>query len=346
MERRNLVPLAVIAFVLVCGFSGYSYVVRRPAHSLVLLGQAFHKRDLDQADKYLDTKATAAQVIDALVDAAPTAGGSSTTEPVTAGEVLGTALLDAMKPALSRYLSRQISAAISSGGLAEMDSSAGEPSAPVAGRIAAARELSFSGFGTTDVEGDSATVDVRLRHASLDTTFTMSVSMRRAGDHWRVVGIKNLGNLFLGIDAVEATRLKAVNEDARRQMGQYVRLGQLVSDRGAEGGYSTLRLRVPARNESLGTIEGMWAQIALRKSAMYPDVAVLELERAIPRGGTGVLVGEDPLVGELNYQALLSRPHDFLPKLERLDWRVGNVSHTLRTFANWDEYRKSQRVAR
>jgi hypothetical protein len=357
MKRRRLVPLIGGVVVVVSAFCGYRYYTQRPTYSLQALGRAIEARDVAAAERYVDFRAVSTQIVDEIVDAASEQFGPRATGPESGfallGEAMGLALLDRMKPSMVRMFERQMRRAVTTG---RVDSpgpvTSGEPTSVASGGLlrefAGEGATSFAGYGGTRVQGDSAFVDLRFYDPDLDTTLSLVAAMARSGNRWRVVGLKNIGDLAVSLDSLQARRLERANQPIRQRLARMVGVGRLHSELRQDDWFDRkLVLRAAVSNRTRVPLEGVVVRVTGRGLSPSDERKLVLLQPRLEPGA----VGEGRHVMEYNqvvteHRALGIYPSQYQLWPERLVALVGGRRDTMQIFADWESYRLARARAR
>lgn len=337
--------LLLTLIVTVSGFSGARYYTRRPVYSLEQLALAVRAKDQAKIESYLDVTASSMQLVDGFLTAAKAevvAESQGKADGISvANYALGSAIVDNMKPMLAAMVEKEMRKALTTGVL-DSASTAGGPAIlrGIASQLRNTKSQLFQGFGASVVSGDSASVDIRLRDADLDTTFTVVAALARADDHWRVVGIRNVGRLLVDVDSVEALRLEHVVAPIREKMARAIAVGNVTTS--LRNGFfrSRLDISVSVKNQGSGPVTWAAARVTGPSGKKSYSVALYS-STPLQVGMTAVMTGSvdfNEFDGE--HVALLRRPELFHAALNCAILEHGALSDTLIAYGSWADYRK------
>jgi hypothetical protein len=355
---RLVLPLLALAIVSVSGFGGGYYYTSRPTYALARLGAAVAAHDSATAFRYLDTKATASQVVESFTSSVSDQMMESK-EGATGFGMLGQALamtmMDKLKPMMAKRLEYEMRHAVSSPGAARAGSLTdigSVPDAPgggsgpawmqqLAGSVASggARTMNFAGFGATDVRGDSATVEVRLHHNDLDTTLVVRVAMARTTGTWRVVGVPNLPGVMSDISGTEALRLRVANAPIMERINRLVQVGEFrahVRNLDQWGFSQQLVLEAAVRNTGTHPLTTVVLELVPRDSSVGSETHVLTIDVALPPRATGAATGAaDYNRYDAAARRVLTSPERFRLAVRR----VVTGGEEIAPFSSWTAYR-------
>jgi hypothetical protein len=344
---KGRVALLFTLILAVSGFSGARYYTRRPVYSLEQLALAVRAQDQVKIERYLDMTASSMQLVDgflAATKAEAVAESKGKADGLSvASYALGSAMVDNMKPMLATMVEREMRKALTTGVL-DSASTADGPSLlrSVASQLNNANAQVFQGFGASVTSGDSASVDIRLRDADLDTTFTVVAALARADDHWRVVGIRNVEKVLVELDTVQALRLEHVVAPIREKMARAIALGDVTTSLRVTGFLrSSLDISVSVKNQGSGPVTWAAAKIIGPASGKKPYIVVLYSPTPLQVGMTAVMTASvDFNQFDEEHLALIRTPELFHAAAYCAILENGALSDTLIAYRSWADYRK------
>lgn len=348
VNRRHVVVTS--ALVAIAGaYAGYR-ITSSPSYAIRQLVTAVREHDAATAREYLDIRATSKQVVDEVMERTVSKALIDSDDGGFAalGAALGMSMIERMKPVMVASLQKSIEELMArkpETTVAQAGSTLGQDSQTAVGLLSRVRvkARTFVGIGETRRDGDSAAVDLRIAHDDLDTTLTVTASLRKRNGKWRIVGIDDVGGYMDRLEAVEGVRLAAINEPIRQRLRSLIRVGNLNVEYEKIGYFSEyLTLRVPIRNESRDTV------LALMLALDGPKVD----------GRTGQSVVWDPDDGPIppgrtvaarsfvsynefmnGHNDLRFRPNAFKPRIELVVIKRGQAADTVHEFESWSDYR-------
>jgi hypothetical protein len=357
-NRTRVVALAATLAAVAAGAAWYRYA-HSPNHALRQLAVAIEKHDATAAHEYLDVQSTAAQVVNAVTEAATAKAVKESNAGDNGFTAIGTAfgmmMIEKMKPVLVTTMRSAIDRAIAApnprDGVsvtqachAVGDSASGRPAAfnNVLSRLNAAGTI-LEGVDAARVHGDSAAIDLHVRDRDLDTTLVLTVSMRRVDGPWRVIGFDNIGPYLSSVDAIQDKRLAERNAPINARLAQLVSVGDLGVQHQSLGYFSEyLKLRALVHNTSSDTIVGLYFALdgpSVETGRSGLGLILTEKDAALLPGGitaaNGVLEYNEFMDGQ---NTLRYSPERFTPRLAFAIVQRGAQRDTIVPYETWGDY--------
>lgn len=193
--RRRLFwfSLGTLLVLLAAGFFGYRFWISTPQYSLLQAKSAFESHDLRTFQKYVALDSCADSLSDdVLAQAAKKMNASAESNPLgDIGQKMAQGFMALLKPAISGALQGAAREFVSTGRLASTPSG-GSSSVDLAAieRKLKQRGVRFDGIGPANVEGQTATIELRFKNAN-GAEPPVELQMRRVEDHWQVTKWNN-----------------------------------------------------------------------------------------------------------------------------------------------------------